>query len=346
MPALVTDNFRVKTAEDFIAEVSNNELYLGIGRILPWTDDNNPPAPIDSITDLNTFWDRMIAAKSIAVNDVSHVVTRIDWTTGTVYDEYDPTSATYYDGDFYVLTDDFNVYKCITNNGGAQSTTKPTSTSAAIFQTADGYEWKYMYTITTGEALKFLTPQHMPVKNIGSNVDIDGPGATPYPYGGHGYDNIYELNANLVALTVSLEFDESGNFAVDNDYRAIAIIADPFLFETTTPATNATYRQTTLINVINASGQFNPDEEVSNGVNTADVVEYDDANGELYVIVTNGSFTSGTLTGGTSGATADIDTVVDPELDPYSGNVLYVEHREPISRASDQTETLTTILEF
>lgn len=69
------------------------------------------------------------------------------------------------DAKFYVLTEDFNVYKCLNNNYGAQSTVKPVSTSALPFTTADGYVWKYLYTIPSTLRNKFLTPLFMPVVN-------------------------------------------------------------------------------------------------------------------------------------------------------------------------------------
>lgn len=64
---------------------------------------------------------------------------------------------------FYVLTDIFNVYKCIDNNGGVASTTKPTGTSTGTFTTADGYIWKFMYNIPAALRNKFLTTAYMPV---------------------------------------------------------------------------------------------------------------------------------------------------------------------------------------
>ena len=36
----------------------------------------------------------------------------------------------------------------------------------------------------------------------------------------------------------------------------------------------------------------------------------------------------------------------NPELQPDSGNIIYVENRRPISRASDQTEDIKVVVEF
>ena len=67
------------------------------------------------------------------------------------------------DAKFYVLTDEFNVYKCLDNNNNSQSTTKPSGTQTNPILTPDGYIWKYMYNIPIGLRNKFLTTEHMPV---------------------------------------------------------------------------------------------------------------------------------------------------------------------------------------
>ena len=40
------------------------------------------------------------------------------------------------------------------------------------------------------------------------------------------------------------------------------------------------------------------------------------------------------------------DGYANPELDPDSGDIIYIENRKPISRASDQTEDIKLIVEF
>ena len=36
----------------------------------------------------------------------------------------------------------------------------------------------------------------------------------------------------------------------------------------------------------------------------------------------------------------------NPELQPDSGNIIYIENRKPISRSTDQTEDIKLIIEF
>lgn len=69
------------------------------------------------------------------------------------------------DANFYVLTDDRNIYKCLDNNGRIPSVDKPVEITPEPFFTPDGYLWKYMGTIPTYLSNKFLTDKYMPVMN-------------------------------------------------------------------------------------------------------------------------------------------------------------------------------------
>ena len=99
----------------------------------------------------------MYGAKRITTADVTHAVPRHNWTSGVTYDQYDDQDTNLLNDDFYVMTEDYNVYKCLFNAGNTASTTKPTGVATTPFTTADGYIWKYMYTVTTARALKSLT---------------------------------------------------------------------------------------------------------------------------------------------------------------------------------------------
>ena len=69
------------------------------------------------------------------------------------------------DAKFYVITDDYNVYKCLNNNYGARSLVKPKGTSEKPIKLSDGYVWRFMYAIPAYLRNKFLTFDYMPVVN-------------------------------------------------------------------------------------------------------------------------------------------------------------------------------------
>jgi len=426
MPAIVTSKFRLHNSEQFVeafSEAAATNMYLFIGRVTPWTDDVNPPTPVDDF-DQTEFdhWRDMISAKRVQAGDVSHVVPRYDWTSGTVYAYYDHEDANIFNEQFYVLTEDFNVYKCLWNNDGGQSTVKPTGTATSPFTTGDSYKWQFMYSISAAETLKFVTPEWHPVKvdttvsaaatdgaidiievtaaGSGYNaptvvIDGDGTGATATatvsggtitgiaiqnrgsgyttatitindatgtgatakaiigPKGGHGTDTIHELGGFYVMLNSRLEYGEGGDFPTNNDYRKIGLIRDPEDASTTNVATGSTYLQSTKVELTSASvsGTFVEDEVVTGGTSSATgrVVNWDATNNILTLIRVDGTFSDGeTVTGGTSSASGDVDTsgVTDPEMTSYTGDVIYVENRRPITRAADQIEDIKLIVEF
>ena len=195
MPAIITNKFRLHNASNFVesfSESSPNLYYLAIGRPQAFATstagdsrtqfegtDASPLTPVDSVSDEFYVFDDVIAAKKIASTDVSRVVPRRNWTTGTVYDYYrhdygqyikgsssslvtaDSGATQLFDATFYVLSSDNNVYKVLDNNGGAASTVEPTGTSTSVLSTGDGYKWKYMYTLTASEQVNFLSTDFM-----------------------------------------------------------------------------------------------------------------------------------------------------------------------------------------
>lgn len=197
MPAIITNKFRLHNAEQFsesFSESSPNVYYLGIGRPQSWgtltrgdsrTDyegtDSSPTTPADSVsTEFNSF-DDLLAIKRVTGSDVSFVVPRRNWTTGTVYDIYrhdygdfvtgsssskvtsNSGATTLFDSTFYVVNSNFNVYKCLDNDGNTASTVEPTHTSTPVQTLSDGYKWKYMYSLSASERTNFLSTDFMAV---------------------------------------------------------------------------------------------------------------------------------------------------------------------------------------
>ncbi len=185
MPAIVTNKFRIHNAKQFVEAFNEvaatsgdamvdssglltTNMYLFIGKVTPWTDDTQPPTPTDSVSNtVYNHWRDMIAAKRIGPADVSHVVPRYNWTSGQNYFAYTHANNTLFDQTFYVLTEDYNVYKCLANNNtGGTSTTQPSGTGTSFITTGDSYKWKFMYQISAARALKFVTPSYMPVQRV------------------------------------------------------------------------------------------------------------------------------------------------------------------------------------
>lgn len=178
MSSYASKEMNIMGAKAFIESMSRTDgraskkstiLYAVLGKSNNWPNEPTATTAIETIQDKHyQLWKDAVGAKKINTGDVSHVVERVDWTINTVYPMYKETNQKLYTQDFYVLTDQMNVYKCLYNNKGAQSTVKPTSFATQPFTTSDGYTWKYMYTISLGKANKFLTASHMPVQTLTS----------------------------------------------------------------------------------------------------------------------------------------------------------------------------------
>jgi hypothetical protein len=202
MAAIITNKFRIHNAAQFkegFSEAAPTQMYLFIGRSQPWTSDAAPDTPVDTVEAEYFNYDDMIAMKRIQSSDVSHAILRRDWTSGKYYDIYrhnyngssaqgadldagtSTTRTTLFDANYFVVTDEYNVYKCLDNRNAsnivAASTVKPTGTSTTAFTTADGYVWKYMYSISAADVLKFVSTDFIPVKTLDSN-----PGSTDSYY--------------------------------------------------------------------------------------------------------------------------------------------------------------------
>lgn len=173
MTSLVTSHFRIHNAIQFVesfSETNPSIYYVFAGKNYPYANDLIPPTPVDSYESTYfDFWRDIIGLKRIQTSDVSHCIPRYNWTANTVYTKHSSNNASLSSSKFYVLTAQDNVYKCIDNNRGANSTVNPTGTGVNIISTSDNYQWKFLYTVSAGEKNKFLTDSYLPVKNLYAN---------------------------------------------------------------------------------------------------------------------------------------------------------------------------------
>jgi len=176
MSFLFKDGVRVTTIESIFNDIFSRRgnFYYFIGKILPWDDPFNPDAPLDTQSYEYETRNKILAVKKINISDVSFIIPRINWTFNTIYDRFDgdysstnPSASgatSLKNARFYVLSSSFNVYKCIDNNNGSISTEEPTGTDLTTITMADGYVWKYLYTIPLSSRNKFFTDTFMPVQ--------------------------------------------------------------------------------------------------------------------------------------------------------------------------------------
>ena len=157
-------------AESFAA-TSKDNYFLFMGRPNAWVtpyDDNNPPEPVDTLYSDLESWRNMIALAKINKSNVLVGAARYNWEYNKVFDQFDDAIDLYEEGNerhFYCITDDYNVYKCISNNYGVASVIKPTAVTPEEQITQDGYIWKFMFKVRE-ELYEFLTDEFIPIEKL------------------------------------------------------------------------------------------------------------------------------------------------------------------------------------
>jgi len=199
MASIVTDQLRILNANNFIESVSEsynsyyvfvglpNPTQVGFGRTGDW--NVNVPNPVDSINDYNHVLDNVIFGKKVTPSNVRRLVRRIDWTQGSRYEIYrhdytieNPSpitqSSRLYDTNYYVMNADYRVYICIDNGSsgintvGNASQDEPTFTDlepSKAGESGDGYLWKYLFTVSPSDIVKFDSTEYIAVPSNWDN---------------------------------------------------------------------------------------------------------------------------------------------------------------------------------
>ena len=206
MSAIITDQFRILNANNFVESVenTNNSYYVfiglanptgtntlvGYGRSSDW--NSTTPAPTDSFSYRAHTGDTMMYGKKVSSANIRRIIRRVDWVAGNRYEIYrddysveNPSPLTkanrLYDANYYVLNSDFKVYVCIDNGStganplGNVSQDEPTFTDlepSKAGNSGDGYVWKYLFTVSPSDIIKFDSTEFITVPN-GWNTSTD-----------------------------------------------------------------------------------------------------------------------------------------------------------------------------
>ena len=199
MAAIVTDQFRILNASNFVDNVtdSNNSYYVFVGLSNPTTSgfgratdfNTDTPSPTDNVNYMNFVGDNMSFGKKVTSDNVRRLVRKISWTRGTKYEMYrhdysltnrSPItgSTRLYDANYYVMNTDYKVYICIDNGSSGISTTGNASLDEPTFTdlepskagtSGDGYLWKYLFTVSPSDIIKFDSTDFISVSNSWSS---------------------------------------------------------------------------------------------------------------------------------------------------------------------------------
>lgn len=233
-------------------------MYCFLGKVDPWDDDNLPPVPLQDQKSIKNIFKNMFVIKQIQSGDITPVIARVDWTQGTTYDYYkddvnmldvNPDNSPKYI--FYIKNSYDQIFKCLWNNNHKPSTVEPIFQPGAyktnnIFQSIDGYKWKYMYTIDLGLKTKFMDNTWIPLPSgvyaIGASQLGQSYGAGDIEVinvtnGGQGYD---PANNEISVKITGDGIGATGTAVVD---KANGTITDIVVTNT---GTNYTYANVTI----------------------------------------------------------------------------------------------------
>ncbi len=191
MSAFVTDQFRILNAGSFVESISNNSYYaflglsnptsIGFGRDTNW-DTSTTNNPVDNFQYLSHYRDTSLFGKKITTENARRVIRKVEWVANTPYDMYRhdyrqgneaPVSKTVrlYDANYYIITSEFKVYICLDNGSSGVNPTvtgsaiEPTQTDVEPVTFSDGYRWKYLFSISPSDVIKFDSTEYITVPN-------------------------------------------------------------------------------------------------------------------------------------------------------------------------------------
>jgi hypothetical protein len=241
---------------------------------------------------------------------------------------------------------DYSIYSKVTVEGDGASANISARQSLGVI-------YDFVYT-NSGSKYRFANAYISDSQGSGRLANIK---AILSPVNGHGYNPVLELGAYYVMLNVKAEYNEGyGDFPTGFTFRKVGIVKNPM--QTGNVLANAaTLTGLIGITVSNVNGTFTNNEYLTGITSkanayavTSNVVS---GNGYIRYIQSFGTtenyraFTIGeSIMGKTSGATAIVTNTLSAEVLQDTGEIIYLENREPVTRTIDQTDNLHLVIEF
>ena len=183
MATINTNDLRVANAKAFVTSLATNS-YVFVGRQQPWESDATPPTPKNNHEDFISTYNQLVSLNRVAPTEVFHMIPRLNWTSGGVYDyyrhDYCQTKRSYsnasnlYNASWRVINSANQVYACLGNNKNAASTVEPQNTGNEPFFTSDGYQWLWLYTLSADQLFQYSTNNFLPIIDTDSVTTTAG----------------------------------------------------------------------------------------------------------------------------------------------------------------------------
>ena len=249
-------------------------------------------------------------------------------------------------------------------NAGEGYTSAPTITIVG-----DGTGAAATCTISGGQIAKVEMTCNISDSGMGSGynvarMELSGGGSTAAgiirpiigPRDGIGADPRVDLKSSSIMAVVKPDGTQDGDFNITNDFRQISLLRNLNL-RTGVRATTTSARANRILTLQGNLGSLVADQKITGDSGTIAWIDQVDSNGSgnglVYYhtnnqfIITNkgpGFFSPAETITGTTAGSGIVTTDSSVEIDPFSGELLYIDSRARIIRSADQKEDIKVIL--
>jgi len=252
----------------------------------------------------------------------------------------------------------------IVTSGGSGYTTAPT-----VSVIGDGSNALATATISSGVVTKIEMNNDSSAFGSGFNyAEVKLTGGSPSvsasarvcisPSGGFGSNPKNDLKSTMLMFNTKPSGTESGTFIIDQDFRQVSLLKNPTIPVTDSDFVGGSGSFLRSINFASVSNAFTKDKMILGSSSGAKA--YVDSTGPLNIFYHQTEATGFTqfteaetvteIAGAGSGildsASIDANSLAYTEGDakPFSGDILYIENRAAVMRASSQTEDIKVVI--
>jgi hypothetical protein len=258
-----------------------------------------------------------------------------------------------------------------TANGGDSNTLAQLALTTRVYINGDG-TGAIANTVLSNTNINATAAQANITKIVATTIGKNYTESNAYIYGsgsgatarvilppkyGHAYNPSKELFANNVMVAVRIgEIDttEGGKISANTNFRQYGLLINPHKYGSAGAVSlanaNTVFVQTSNVTVLSGAS-YQLDEYVYSGADPSNSKAYGfvvDQDASVIKISNKfGSFSVGEiLTGANSGTQRIISSSTNPELEPYTGDIVYAENVTKIDREEGQAENIKLIVRF
>lgn len=228
MTEILTTKYKTDLLRLFYNDLASNEFYVFVSSLT--TDPTSRVSAANTKVSEIQFLDNVLFGKKILTSDTKFMIKYYPWQEGQVFVQYDDATDLE-DQKFFAAvgpnvndTGDYRIYKCLNNNNGKKVTSPPpfvASDADQIYETADGYVWKYMFALTQSDFEAYNAIGYIP---IGGSFEVDPVAANPSNFTGSVVDQILITNTeanqgyfSVTGMNVAEAPDNAGLIICDDN---------------------------------------------------------------------------------------------------------------------------------